>query len=503
MSVGRLPIREKGDSTRSPWLILFLMILGTTMPLVDTTIMNVGRYWFVRAFDVSTYETGWLTAGYSLALAMGIPLSHRLRGIFEERDLYALATWTFIIGTLIVTNSHTLSEVMIGRAVEGIAGGVLLPLSTTLIRESFPEEKVSTALSLFFLANALAVSLGPTVGGYLLYSFGWRSVFFVNLPAGFLTILLSHFLLVNHPRQDPKRFDPLGYLLLCLGTGSFFWAFMAAEWWGWHSGPIILAFGIATLSLSLYALWSVIFPDPILPPGPLLQPKFLMALLLVFLVSASVFGRMYLLAPFLERNYHFQPYQAGEIIAIGAFSEILTAFLVLGRILERFPVRLVLATACGCLALSNLSYLRLPQNVYAESMTTSPQILFGFGLALSQYSLGRLIVSSLPRDLTRIGGVYQQTVQFLGGMFGTVLCRHLLNSIPPVFYLALPQTSAPPVPAVNLQKVASLAYAFGYNMIFGWMGIFSLGAVALLVAEWLFGTIWRELSPKVFQEEKR
>ena len=482
-----LPIPES-----SPWAVLLLMVLATTMPLVDTTIMNVGRYWFVRAFDVTAYETGWLTAGYSLSLAMGVPLSHRLRGFFEEKDLYALSIWTFLTGTMVVMSAHTLAEAMIGRAIQGVAGGVLLPLSIAIIRETFSPDKIPLALSVFTLANALAVSLGPTVGGYLLYAWGWQSTFFVNLPIGFLAIFLSQIILVNHPKQDPKRFDLWGYLLLCLTAGTFFWGFMAAEWYGWHSFPIGLAFTVSLLTLCLYGLWSALFPEPILPADLLARPKFLLSLILVFLVSTSVFGRMYLLAPFLERNYHFQPYQAGEVIAIGAFSEILTAFLIFSNILERFDSRTILLAACGCLALSNLSYLRLPQNVYSSSMTTIPQILFGFGLALSQLSLGRFVGLTLPQELSRIGGVYQQTVQFLGGMFGTALCRHLLNNIPPVYFIAFPQTSMQAASSVDLQKAASLAYAFGYNMIFEWLGLFSLAAAVLVVGEWSFRKIpWK------------
>ena len=482
-----LPIPES-----SPWAVLLLMVLTTTMPLVDTTIMNVGRYWFVRAFDVTAYETGWLTAGYSLSLAMGVPLSHRLRGFFEEKDLYALSIWTFLTGTMVVMSAHTLAEAMIGRAIQGVAGGVLLPLSIAIIRETFSPDKIPLALSVFTLANALAVSLGPTVGGYLLYAWGWQSTFFVNLPIGFLAIFLSQIILVNHPKQDPKRFDLWGYLLLCLTAGTFFWGFMAAEWYGWHSFPIGLAFTVSLIALCLYGLWSALFPEPILPLYLLARPKFLLSLILVFLVSTSVFGRMYLLAPFLERNYHFQPYQAGEVIAIGAFSEILTAFLIFSNILERFDSRTILLAACGCLALSNLSYLRLPQNVYSSSMTTNPEILFGFGLALSQLSLGRFVGLTLPQELSRIGGVYQQTVQFLGGMFGTALCRHLLNNIPPVYFIAFPQTSMQTASSVDLQKAASLAYAFGYNMIFEWLGLFSLAAAVLVVGEWSFRKIpWK------------
>lgn len=470
----------------SPWAVFFLMVLGTAMPVVDTTIMNVGRYYVVRAFDITTYETGWLTAGYSLAVAMGIPLSHRLRGFFEESNLYAIATLTFVAGTGIVMISHTLSEAMMGRGLQGVSAGILLPLSTNLIRESFPPEKIPIALSFFTLSNILALTLGPTLGGYLMATWGWKSAFFINLPLGFLTMFLCQIILVNHPREDPKRFDLFGFLLLCLMSGTFFYAFMAAEWFGWNSFHTNLYFGISIVTLFLYGLRSALFSDPILPLNILIKPAFLGVLVLVFLISTSVFGRLYLLAPFLERNYHFQPYQSGEIIAVGAISEILIAFLSFTNILGRIEPRAILVIACAFLALSNLSYLRLPQNVYSAQMTIIPQLLFGFGLAFSQLSLGRLVTQSLPSNLARIGGVYQQTIQFLGGMFGTILCRHLLNNIPPVFLLSLAQSLRPPLSNAELQNVASRAYAFGYNMIFEWMGLIPLAAGIAVLAGWFF-----------------
>ena len=149
----------------SPGMILFTLILGTTLPLADTTSMNVGRFFIARGLDSTPDETRWLTAGYSLFVALGVPLSYRLRGLFEESSLYILATAVFMAGSVVSMLSHFMPTMMVGRALQGLSGGVLIPLSVSLINETFPPERRGRALALFAVGNALAVSLGPTIGG--------------------------------------------------------------------------------------------------------------------------------------------------------------------------------------------------------------------------------------------------------------------------------------------------------------------------------------------------
>ncbi len=382
---------------RSPGMVLFTLILGTTLPLADTTSMNVGRFFIARGLDSTPDETRWLTAGYSLFVALGVPLSYRLRGLFEESALYILATAVFMSGSVISMLSHFMPMMMVGRALQGLSGGILIPLSLSLIAETFSPERRGRALALFAVGNALAVSLGPTLGGLLVDTVGWRWTMGVHLPVGFLTILLASLSLENHPRPEKIPFDLSGWLLFS-ATGFFtMYTLMEGERFGWHSDLIE---GTALLSLALlfsYLLHAARHPRPILPPDLLRHGGYLLLTGANFLRSTAIFGRLYLLPLYLEIYYHFQSHQAGAVIFVGAITELLIPVFGIFLLPRKSAFTWgFMAAGSLVIALSNLAYLLLPGEAYVPALVLFPQMLFGLGVALTQVSLQPLVVRTLP-----------------------------------------------------------------------------------------------------------
>ena len=467
---------------RSPGMVLFTLILGTTLPLADTTSMNVGRFFIARGLDSTPDETRWLTAGYSLFVALGVPLSYRLRGLFEESALYILATAVFMSGSVISMLSHFMPMMMVGRALQGLSGGILIPLSLSLIAETFSPERRGRALALFAVGNALAVSLGPTLGGLLVDTVGWRWTMGIHLPVGFLTILLASLSLENHPRPEKIPFDLPGWLLFS-ATGFFtMYTLMEGERFGWHSDLIE---GTALLSLALlfsYLLHAVRHPRPILPPELLRHGGYLLLTGANFLRSTAIFGRLYLLPLYLEIFYHFQSHQAGRVIFVGAITELLIPVFGIFLLPRKSAFTWgFMAAGSLVIALSNLAYLSLPEEAYVPALVLFPQMLFGLGVALTQVSLQPLVVRTLPPSLHRVGMVAQLVVQFLGGMFGTIWARHLLNNMGPLFrqeLLSSPQTLHSRIPP----EVARVAGAFSYNLDFLLLGgVAAAGALLILL----------------------
>ncbi|MGC8529944.1 MAG: MFS transporter [Leptospirillia bacterium] len=459
---------------RSPEMLLFTLILGTTLPLADTTSMNVGRFFIARGLDSTPDETRWLTAGYSLFVALGVPLSWRLRGLLREESLYILATVVFMAGSVVSMLSHFMPMMMVGRALQGLSGGVLIPLSISLINETFPPDRRGRALALLAVGNALAVSLGPTLGGLLVDTVGWRWTMGIHLPVGFLTILLASLALENHPRPEKIPFDLSGWLLFS-ATGFFtMYTLMEGERFGWHSA-LIEGTGLLTLGLFFsYLLHAARHPRPILPLELLRYGGYILLTGANFLRSTAIFGRLYLLPLYLEIYYHFQSHQAGIVVFVGAITELLIP--VFGVFLlprnEAFTWSFMAAGSL-LIGLSNLAYLSLPVGAYVPKLVLYPQMLFGLGVALTQVSLAPLVARTLPSSLHRVGMVAQLVVQFLGGMFGTIWARHLLNNMRPLFrqeLLPAPQSLHSTLPP----EVTRVAGAFSYNLDF-----FLLGGVAL------------------------
>ena len=481
---GHSPMRASRlvRTLRSPGMILFTLILGTTLPLADTTSMNVGRFFIARGLDSTPDETRWLTAGYSLFVALGVPLSYRLRGLFEESSLYILATAVFMAGSVVSMLSHFMPMMMVGRALQGLSGGVLIPLSLSLINETFPPERRGRALALFAVGNALAVSLGPTLGGLLVDTVGWRWTMGIHLPVGFLTILLASLSLENHPRPERVPFDLPGWLLFS-ATGFFtMYSLMEGERFGWHSALIE---GTALLSLALffsYLLHAVRHPRPILPPELLRHGGYLLLTGANFLRSTAIFGRLYLLPLYLEIYYHFQSHQAGMIVFVGAITELLIPVFGIFLLPRKGSFTWVfMAAGSAIIALSNLAYLSLPEGAYVPSLVLFPQMLFGLGVALTQVSLQPLVARTLPPSLHRVGMVAQLVVQFLGGMFGTIWARHLLNNMGPLFrqeLLPTPQAFHSLIPP----EVGRVAGAFSYNLDFLLLGgVAAAGSLLILL----------------------
>ena len=465
----------------NPWWILLTVVIGTGMPFADTTITNVGRYYIVSGLGVTPYETGWLTAGYSLALAVGIPLAYRLRGFLEEKDLYSLSLLMFIAGSVVVALSNRLSAAMIGRGLEGVAGGVLIPLATTLLQEVFPDRLLPKAQSLFSLSASVWVTLGPTIGGWIIDDIGWRWSFVINVPIGCISMLMAQSFLRNHPRTDPKPFDFPGIFLLATSLGLFFTAYMSAEWFGWHSGFIAHLEMGASVIFCFFLFRSLLFREAILSLEVLENPRFALLVLAVFLQATQSFGRLYLLAPFLEKNDRFQAHHAGAIVAVGAIAEILVSLSFLLHVRNPRQWSLLLASGVFLVAISNVDFLFLPANVFDMAFTVKSQLLFGAGLSLAQISLGPLSRSFLPSNRFRSSATWLLFAQFLGGAWGTMLSRHLVHHIRPVFRLDLPQTSSPAPPLSSLHLLQQIAGEYTANMIFLDLGLLGLlGCVAVL-----------------------
>ncbi len=473
-------------------MVLVTVIIGTAMPLADTTSMNVGRFFIARSLDSSPDETRWLTAGYSLFVAIGIPLSHRLRGFLSERALYSWATIVFMAGSVVSMLAHFMPMMMVGRALQGLSGGVLLPLSVMLVAESFPESLRNRGIGLFSVGNALAVSLGPTIGGYLVDNPGWRWTMGIHLPIGFLTLFLTHFTLENHPPQEPKRFDLVGWLLY--GSSAFFFMYvtMEGERFGWHSNTLF-GFAIAVLLLFfLYLSWAHFFPDPIFPLSLFRHPLFVLLTVANFLRSLSVFGRLYLLPLFLEEFYHFQSHHAGLLILTGAVAELLIpVFVGFLDFNVHFPW---VAFGIGSLliGLSSVGYLNLSAEAFSLSAVVIPQIVFGIGLAIVQVALNPLAQRTVPRPLARVAVVFQLTVMFLGGMSGTVFARHLLDNMLPVFLSGIVLSGVPYMHAPDdPERILRLAQAFSYNLAFWILGLLSIGAGILVFVGIATGFLWK------------
>jgi DHA2 family multidrug resistance protein len=395
-----------------------------------------------------------------------------------------------MLGSFFMAISTNFTEAMLSRGIEGLSAGILLPLAPILIQESFPEKLRPAAMSTFALSSAMWVTLGPTIGGFIIDNPGWQWAFAVNIPIGFLAIFFAQLFLSNHPRQDPRQFDGTGFMILAIALGCLFTGYMGAEWVGWHSTQTVSLLLAGLLLFFLFWIWSSIHTDPILPTEVLKKPLFLGILVVVFLQSTQSFGRLYLLAPYLEKNYHFMAHNAGELIAVGALTEVLVSlsFLFSRFLAGQWPV--LLASGCILVSISNIDFLILPATGFSLSFIVKSQLIFGAGLALTQISIPPVAAMIFPAERIRAATTYLLFFQFIGGAWGTMLGRHLVLHVKPVFSQMLPQLSSRPATHSDAFIADRLSQAFTSNIIFYDLGLIGLlgGMLAISLIPFLSST---------------
>src|SRR5580692_6025239 len=177
---------------KHPTLVLVTLMLGTSMAAIDTSIVNVSLPVIRHQFNVDLDEIEWVITAYMISFTLFIPLITWLKTRVGYFYLYIGSVAVFTIGSLLCSLSHNLTLLVAARVIQATGGGALTPTSLAILSESFPAERRGSAIGWWGLGNVMGPALGPTLGGILTHYFGWESVFYVNIPIGIATILLTY-----------------------------------------------------------------------------------------------------------------------------------------------------------------------------------------------------------------------------------------------------------------------------------------------------------------------
>src|SRR5580698_8113625 len=198
---------------KNPTLVLVTLMMGTSMAAIDSSIVNVSLPVNRHQFNVNLDEIEWVISAYMISFTLFIPLISWLKNRVGYFYLYIGSVAVFTIGSLLCSLSHQLTLLVIARVIQASGGGAITPTSLAILSESFPPEKRGSAIGWWGIGNVMGPALGPTLGGVLTHYFGWQSVFYVNIPLGILTVLLTfRYLSFLRGAQTTKpRFDFQGY----------------------------------------------------------------------------------------------------------------------------------------------------------------------------------------------------------------------------------------------------------------------------------------------------
>jgi EmrB/QacA subfamily drug resistance transporter len=283
------------------WLVAIAFVIGLFMDLLDTTIVNVALPALGKHFHTNNTTLEWVITGYLLSLAVWIPASGWLGDRFGTKRIYLFALAMFTIGSSLSGLAWNIDSLIAFRVLQGVGGGMMTPVGTAMLFRAFPPEERAKASAVLTVPIAIAPTIGPILGGWLVDSASWRWIFYINVPVGILALFFSFFVLREHTEEAPGRLDLTGLLLSGGGLPLALYAVSRAPHAGWTSAEV-LGTGLGGLALLALFIWHELrTTDPLLDLHLLNDRIFRVGNAAFFMTMIGLMGVLFLLPLYLQQ----------------------------------------------------------------------------------------------------------------------------------------------------------------------------------------------------------
>lgn len=420
---------ERRSDARFFLSILAAGLLSFTGVVIETA-MNITFPTLMQEFSIPTATVQWITTGYLLVLAIVIPASSYLKQRFPMKSLFLTANLLFLAGTLLDASALSFPQLLIGRLLQGAGTGIALPLMFIIVMEQAPLEKMGLMMGSAMLICALAPAVGPSIGGYIVSTFGWRMIFTALTPVLIFSLLSGALAIRQSSDYGPRAFDAPGLCLLALAFTAFllFTSYVDS----------LLQMPLAALLLILIALISLFLfirqerrllrnnRHPLLNITVLQQRSFTLAAIGLLLFQFICLGIGFLLPNFAQLVQGENAFRAGCILLPGCIVGALFAPLS-GRIYDKLGARRPLMTGSLLLLISlTLFQFAIPEAGIA--VLTVIYVIFAMGQGLSVGNILTYGLSRLPKESRADGNAVCNTVQQLAGAVGTSIPAAIVMS---------------------------------------------------------------------------
>jgi DHA2 family multidrug resistance protein len=405
---------------KHPTLVLITLMLGTSMAAIDSSIVNVSLPVIRHQFNVNLDEVEWVITAYMISFTLFIPLITWLKNRVGYFYLYIGSVAVFTIGSLLCSLSHDLIPLVAARVIQATGGGAVTPTSLAILSESFPEEKRGSVIGWWGLGNVIGPAIGPTLGGVLTQYFGWESVFYVNIPIGIATVIMSYRYLnfLRDRSWTPTTFDFRGYAWLSLFIVSLQYAISTIS----KHGQV--AATIAGCSATFLFIWLFIRSargnsQPLLDLTVFRSPNFVYSAIIVIIRSIGLFGGVFFLPFLLQGLLGYTTLQSGLLLLPNALM-MLIARPYAGRKADQGLIRNISIVGIVLLAASMYLFARIDVGT-AVWLILLPMVIRGLGISFLVAPVSTALLNAVTRDQTSTATSLNSLLQQLGGSIGIAI----------------------------------------------------------------------------------
>ena len=407
----------------NPWVIAVVVSMATFMEVLDTSIANVSLPHIAGDLSVTLEQGTWILSSYLIANAVVLPISGWLADRLGRKRFYMGCVALFVVSSFLCGIAPSLEWLVLFRVLQGIAGGGLAPCEQAILIDTFPRTKRGGAMAVYSVAVLIAPAIGPTLGGYITEHFSWRWIFFINIPIGLASLLLTGRLVSDPPhlRHRPGRaapIDGIGLGLIAVGLGCLELVLDKGQQEDWfHSGTIVACTVVAIVCLVTLVAWEWRTRHPIIDVRLFRDRTVAIAFVLMVVVGFLLFAPLVLLPAFEQSLMGYTPQLAGQTMSPGAISLIFLTLLVGGLVARVDPRKLVVVG--GLLLVTSHVYMAGRLHVGVDFQTLLFMRIFQVaGLAFLFVPINTLVYASAPRDKNNAIAAIMNLGRNLGGSLG-------------------------------------------------------------------------------------
>lgn len=389
------------------------------MLLVDITIVQVALPTVQRELSGSFSDLEWVISAYGLALSALILTSGSLADRFGRQRLFVAGIAVFTVLSLVCGLATSSAMLIAGRAAQGVGGAAMFATSLALIGQEYRGHQRATALAVWGATVGGAVSMGPLIGGVLTGSLGWRWIFFINIPIGIATLLLSVRRIPNRNDPEARHVDVAGLVSFSLALFLLVFALIRGAVDGWSSAPIVGSFAGSLALFCAFIVAEVRQPRPMFDLTLFRKPAFTGVSVATFAIAASMFAMVVYITLYLQNVLGFSPLQGGiRLLPITAFAFIIP--LLSRRLTEGIAPGAVLGTA---LLLVAVGLFQMHGQSAASSWTSllPGMIVAGIGIGLANPAIARVALGVVPPQRSGMASGISNTFRVAGLATGVAL----------------------------------------------------------------------------------
>jgi EmrB/QacA subfamily drug resistance transporter len=411
---------ETLDSHPHRWRILGVLVLALLVTSIDHTIINVAIPEMVRDLRAGAAQLQWIVAAYTVVFAGLLLTAGTLGDRFGRRHALALGLITFMAGSILSAVAGSSAMLIAGRGGMGVGGALIMPTTLSILVNAFgdPRERAK-AIATWTAASGAGIALGPIVGGLLMRSFSWSSVFWINVPL--LAVALVGTLHLVPDSRDPHatRLDPGGAVLSIAAIGSLVYAVIEAPSSGWTSTSTVIGFMVAALAGGIFVRWELRRDEPMLDMRLFVNRGFSAGSLALAMLFFAMAGTVFLQAQYLQFILDYTPLVAGAALVPAALGMIFGTGAG-AHLADHLGGRIAVVTGT-LLSGAGVAVQAALIDGTSYVPTGGGLLLFGLGAGIAMPAATDLIMSTLPPARAGVGSAVNDTVRELGGALGVAV----------------------------------------------------------------------------------